>query len=313
MVGRRDDTSLSEALRWNGLFWRRLAYYGSVYGPDWWKKGSPPAFGALFFALIGSNRRAVVENLRQVLGSRGCRADYRAALRTFVEFAYVFQETLEFEGHPLHGSELAEALEVEIDIRYPPDFDLEALFAGREGFIVLTSHFGCWEIGARVLQKLGRPVNLVMATEANETVEQFAVTTKNRHGLTVIHSDRSIFSSVEMIRALRRGEIVAIQLDRAAPGQVTEPVEFFGKPAPFQIGPFMLARIAGVPLWPVYVVRLGRRSFRFLPEPLRTIDRRADRDDVLRVMREVVASFEKNVRAHPHQWFQFHRVWDGAT
>lgn len=307
------DISLSGALRWDGLFWRRLAYYGSFHGPDWWKKGAPPVFGALFYALIGRNRRAVIENLRQVLGRKGGWADHREALRTFIEFAYAFQETLEFEGHRMHGAELADALELELDIQYPPDFDLDELLAQQKGLVVLTSHFGCWEIGARVMQKLDRPVNLVMATEANETVEQFAVSKKAQHGLNVIHSDRSLFSSVEMIRALRRGEIVAIQLDRSAPGQVTQPIDFFGRPAPFQIGPFMLAKLAGVPLWPVYVVRLGRRKYRFLPEPLRHIDRRADHDEVLRVMRDVIGSFEENVRAHPHQWFQFHRVWDSGT
>ncbi len=307
------NTSLSKALRWDGLFWRRVAYYGAFHGPDWWKMGTPPLFGALFFALIGRNRKAVVANLRQVLGRPGWRAEHRAALETFIEFAYAFQETLEFEGHRLHGSQLADALELELDIQYPPGFDLDAMLARETGMIVLTSHFGCWEIGARVLQKLDRPVNLVMATEANQTVEDFAVGKKQQHGLNVIHSDRSVFSSVEMIRALRRGEIVAVQLDRAAPGQVTEPIDFFGKPAPFQIGPFMLAKLAGVPIWPVYVVRLGRRQFRFLPEPLRRIDRKANRDDVLAVMRDVIGSFEQNVRTYPTQWFQFHRVWDSDS
>ncbi len=309
----QSNISRSEALRWDGLFWRRVAYYGSFHGPDWWKKGSPPFFAALFFALIGPNRRAVVENLRQVLGRRGWLADHRAALQTFIEFAYVFQETLEFEGHRMHGADLADALELDLDIQYPPDFHVDEVLAQRHGVVVLTSHFGCWEIGARVMQKLDRPVNLVMATEANVTVEQFAVSKKRQHGLNVIHSDRSIFSSVEMIRALRRGEIVAIQLDRAAPGQVTQPIDFFGKPAPFQIGPFMLAKLAGVPLWPVYVVRLGRRKFRFLPEPLRHIDRKADHDEVLRVMRSVIESFENNVRTYPTQWFQFHDVWDSGN
>ena len=121
-----------------------------------------------------------------------------------------------------------------------------------------------------------------------------------------------LFSSVEMIRALRRGEVVAIQIDRSAPGQVTQPIDFFGKPAPFQIGPFVLARLAEVPLWPVYVVRLGRRRYRFLPEPVRHIERHADREEVLRVMRDVIGSFENNVRAYPHQWFQFHRVWENG-
>jgi KDO2-lipid IV(A) lauroyltransferase len=159
------------------------------------------------------------------------------------------------------------------------------------------------------MQKLERPVNLVMATEANRTVERFNTNHRERHGLRVIHSDSSIFASVEMIRALRRGEIVAIQLDRAAPGHVTRAIPFFGKPAEFQVGPFALARAADVPLWPVFVARLGRLRYHFLPEPTRLLRRGSSDEELLAVMQDVVRSFEGHVRAYPHQWFQFHRVW----
>lgn len=113
-----------------------------------------------------------------------------------------------------------------------------------------------------------------------------------------------------MLQALRRGEVVAIQIDRSAPGQVTRPIEFFGAPAHFQYGPFALARVAGVPLWPVFAARLGTRRYRLMPESWRTIPRDATEQDVLAVMRDVVRSFEKHVRAHPNQWFQFAPFWD---
>ena len=47
-----------------------------------------------------------------------------------------------------------------------------------------------------------------------------------------------------------------------------------------------------------------------MPESWRTIPRDATEQDVLAVMRDVVRSFEKHVRAHPNQWFQFAPFWD---
>ena len=44
----------------------------------------------------------------------------------------------------------------------------EALAEDR-GLVVLTGHFGSWEVGARVLTTLGRPVNMVTAHEPNPT------------------------------------------------------------------------------------------------------------------------------------------------
>src|SRR5207247_2596881 len=55
-------------------------------------------------------------------------------------------------------------------------------------------------------------------------------------------------ASLSLLSALRRGEIVAMQGDRAlgTRGDVLQP--FFGAPAPFPLGPFVLARAAGAPV-----------------------------------------------------------------
>ena len=286
--------------RHDGLFWRRLAYRGSTEGPEWWKRTSPAVIAAILFAGIGRNRRGVVSNLRRIRGTRGPVADRWSALRTFVEFAYCLTETLE------HASPHARAL----DVQGPTEIDGFDRLPRDRGVVVLTSHFGSWEIAAHLMQRFGRRVNVVMAREANPSVEAFQSSLRERYGLRVLHSDSSPFASLNMLQALRRGEIVAIQIDRAAPGHVTRPIEFFGAPARFQYGPFALARLAEVPLWPVFAARLGVRRYRIMPEPLRTIPRDATEQDVLAVMRDVARSFESHVRAYPNQWFQFAPFWD---
>ncbi|HAC81336.1 MAG TPA: hypothetical protein DCG06_13640, partial [Deltaproteobacteria bacterium] len=231
------------SLQHDGLFWRDLAYRASVHGPEWWKRLAPPLTGMAIFGLVGENRRGAVANLKQVLGDQGFLRNHLAALRMFMEFARVFRETCEVQ----HEEELGLNLESNLGIELPPDLDLDAIVPEDSGLIALTSHFGCWEIGARVMQRFDRPVNLVMAHEGNPTVQAFQDKMRGQMGLKIIHSDNSPFASVEMLRALRRGEVVAIQLDRSAPGQVTQNLPFFDKAAPFQVGPFHLARAAGVP------------------------------------------------------------------
>jgi lauroyl/myristoyl acyltransferase len=286
--------------RYDGLFWRRLAYRGATGGPEWWKRTSPTAIAAIVFALVRRNRRGIVDNLRRIEGRRNPVAAQLSGLKTFVEFAYCVSETLE------HASPFAQ----EMDVDAPPEIQRDDLLPPGRGIVVLTSHFGTWEIAARLVQRFGRRVNVVMAREKNPTVEEFQSELRERNGLRVIHSDSSPFASLNMLQALRRGEVVAIQMDRSAPGQVTRAIEFFGAPAHFQYGPFALARIADVPLWPVFAVRLGVRRYRIMPEPLRVIPRDASEEQVLDVMRDVVHSFEGHVRAHPHQWFQFAPFWD---
>jgi lauroyl/myristoyl acyltransferase len=299
--------SVEEAglLQHDGLFWRRLAHQGSVSGPEVWKRMAPTFIGFMIFLLVGANRRGAIANLQRILGDRGFWKNNRAALRMFVEFSKVFSETCQVQHADIAGLGIEKALNIDL----PPDLDLATVFANDKGVIALTSHFGCWEIGARVMRRFDRPVNLVMAHEGNPTVQAFQEEMRAQHGLKIIHSDDSPFASVEMLRALARGEIVAMQLDRAAPGQVTREVEFFGRKAPFQVGPFHLARAAGVPLWPVFSVQEGRKQYKLLASNLYRIPRRADDAVLASVMNDVVGLFEKRVRQYPFQWFQFQDFW----
>jgi lauroyl/myristoyl acyltransferase len=288
----------------DGLFWRRLGYLGATRGPVWWQRVGPAVVAAIVFAIAGENRRGAVANLRAILGGRGWLRDHLGALRLFSEFAYCTTDVWQYES-------AGEASDVERDVQVviPPGFDPAKVLRDERGLVVITSHFGTWEVGARVLRGLGRPVNLVMSRESNPTVEEFQRGWRERYGLNVIQSDSSPFASLNMIQALRRGEVVAIQLDRAVGDQVTREVEFFGRPAKFLYGPFVLARLAGVPVWPVFVARLRRGRYRLLPEPLREVPRGAADEETFAVMRDVVASFERRVREYPYQWFQFQPVW----
>ena len=291
---------LRAALRFDGIWWRKLAWLGCVYGPEWWKQGSPPVIAALIYAGVGRNRRGAIHNLQRVLGDPDPRRAQRLALRMYAEFARCMTETLEHFGPRPHP--------VRID---PPARDVvgEALREGR-GLVLVTGHFGNWDIAARTLETYDRPFNLVMAHETNATTSAYARAIRERAGMKVIFSDSSVFSSLNMIRALRDNEIVAIQLDRTLGVGTTRLVDFFGAPAPFPSGPFVLARLAGAPLLPVFFPRLGTRHYGIRLGTRITLPREArDAQSLARAMRAVAAEFEDVIREFPHQWFQFAPFW----
>ncbi|MBX3025142.1 lysophospholipid acyltransferase family protein [bacterium] len=291
---------LRAALRFDGIWWRKLAWLGCVYGPEWWKQGSPPLIAALIYAGVGRNRRGAVTNLQRVLGDPDPRRARQMALRMYAEFARCMTETLEHFG--------PRPQPVRID---EPTRDVvgEALAEGR-GLVLVTGHVGNWDVAARTLEQYDRPFNLVMAHERNATTSAYARAIRERAGMRVIYSDTSVFSSLNMIRALRDNEIVAIQLDRTLGVGTTRMVEFFGAPAPFPTGPFVLARLAGAPLLPVFFPRLGTRHYAIRLGTRLTLPRDAgDAPALARAMRAVAAELEDVIREFPHQWFQFAPFW----
>ena len=289
----------ADARRIDGLWLRKLAALGSVYAPEWFKRGSPPLIAAASFALAAERRRGAVRNLQRVLGEDRWTAHW-AALRMFSEFAFCTSEAMErYSSRPQP---------VQID-RPRQDAVLAALGEGR-GAVVVTGHIGSWDIAAKKLGDAGCRIHLVMSREANAAAQDFVETARTRAGVQVVVSDASVFSSLRLLRALRRNEVVAIQLDRATGVSGVRWLPFLGAPAPFPSGPFVLARLAGAPLIPVFAPRLGRRHYRIHVGQTVSVPRAARDPRVLdRVMLEVVVQLEEVVRRYPWQWFQFAPFW----
>ena len=86
--------------------------------------------------------------------------------------------------------------------------------AGGRGCVSLTAHLGNWELAGRLLATLGRPVHVVMAPEEDPAVGAL-LARGGRPGLRFVRLT-SPMVGVELVAALRRGEVVAFQLDRAA-------------------------------------------------------------------------------------------------
>lgn len=291
--------TLPEELRVDGLWWRKFATFGSVYAPEWWKRGSPPVIAAIVFALVGRNRRGAIANMQRILGTREAGVVTPAALRMFVEFAHCMTETMEFFGPRPHP--------IRVDVP-EPDLLASTLEKGR-GAVVLTGHLGNWDLAAADLRKYGRAVTVVMAHEANPSTHEYVKRMREGHDIRVVYSDESVFSSLHLVRALRANHIVAMQLDRTNPNGRTLELPFFGVPARFSAGPFHLARVAGAPIIPCFAPRIGVRHYEIRFGGVHEAPDRSRRSAIESVAASVVTSFEAIVREHPCQWFQFADFW----
>src|SRR2546429_9911323 len=95
-----DLARLRAALRFDSGGWRRFAELGCVWGPEWWKRGSPPAIAAIVFAIARQQRRAVLRNQRRVRGRRPWLVERRGAGRAVAQVARAVTARLEGGGPP---------------------------------------------------------------------------------------------------------------------------------------------------------------------------------------------------------------------
>ena len=148
-----------------------------------------------------------------------------------------------------------------------------------------------------------------MAHEPNQSTNPYVERMREDLGLDVIYSDRSVLSSLELLHALRRNEIVALQIDRLAASDSAREVEMFGSAIRLPSGPFELARLSGAPLVAVFAPRIGTRHYEIHLGELRSLPRNASPEQTEACFRGVIAEMEDMLRLHPHQWFQFDPFW----
>jgi lauroyl/myristoyl acyltransferase len=178
-----------------------------------------------------------------------------------------------------------------------------ALAAGR-GCVCLTAHLGNWELAGRALARLGRPVHVVMAPEPGPEAGAL-MRPDERDGVRVVRRE-SPLAAVGLAAALRRGEVVACQMDRATGERTDRRAPFFGTPAAFPLGPFLLAAAVGAPVVPAFCVLDERRRYRLAVEPPIEVRRGAEVEGLA----TVIAVLERYVGRHADQWFNFFDVWE---
>jgi lauroyl/myristoyl acyltransferase len=82
---------------------------------------------------------------------------------------------------------------------------VEALDRGR-GVLLLGSHVGNWEMGAHLLGRLGRPVNLVVLERERDQIRRLFGAALERRQFRLLTTDEHPLRSVPILAALRRGE-----------------------------------------------------------------------------------------------------------
>ncbi len=280
----------------DALFWRKLARLGAQRGPEWWVRYTPPFFGLAAAALVPTARKQVLENLRRIRGGRLPVRDALDTARTFVTYAGCLAEALST------GSKNGRAPAAE----FIGHHHFEEARRGTGGVILVTIHSGGWEIvGPLFRQFSGRGIVMVMEAERDDQARRLHDETRHAAGLDIVHVGRDPLASLEILRRLRGGAAVALQLDRAPPGIRAREVSLLGAPARIPEGPLRLAELSGAPIVPVYCARIGYRRYRIEACPLVRVRKRAtdaELDDAAQRIADGMTSF---LRRHPTQWFHF--------
>lgn len=284
------------ALSTDGLFWRKLAHWGASRGPTPWLRFSPPLFGLAFALALPEARRAVRSNVRRVLGPRAAWEENWDVARTFMSYASCLAEGL--------ASERPEVLGARRRFRNG-DTVRKTLLAGR-GAVVATAHFGAWDVAGPLLARdVHAPVMVAMQAESDSGARELHDGVRERGGVKIVHVGEHPLDALPLLHHLRSGGVVAVQLDRSAPGGRCLEVDLFGRRFEMPEGPFRLAALARVPLLPLFVRRHGYLDYELTAGGPIELPPHPEPADLAAGAQKAAAELARVVYACPTQWFHF--------
>jgi KDO2-lipid IV(A) lauroyltransferase len=258
--------------------------------------------GAAAYHLARPQRRAALVNLGIAFPEKSDAdrlAILREACRNFGRMAVEF----------CHMNRLTEANIAETVTFADPGFwNANKHIIGTTGILILTGHFGNWELLHYAMGLYGCPIHLIHRPFRNPRFDRFVNAERCRTGTRLI-SKRA--AAREVVRVLRERGIVAIPFDQNATGRWGVFADFFGVPASTHPGLARLAELSGAPVYPVFLVREnGSARHRIHIGDRVEVAASGDRDrDTAENLSRFNAVFAAMVRRHPDHWIWMHKRW----
>ena len=258
------------------------------------------AVGSLVRIPFGIRRRTVVENLQRAFPEADpawleetIRGTYRHLGREVVSMVRLSR---------LRPEEVVALT----DVPTWPLFE-EALAEGK-GVLLVTGHYGNWEVAAAAVAARGVEIHAIVKPQRNKLVDRMVQEARARLGIGTIPMKKA---PRRVPRVLASGGVVGIVADQDARWKGVW-VPFFGIPASTFRGPAQFALRLDAAVFASIARRLpdGRYHVEGVRVPvLRTGDAE---EDERRLTAELAAHLEAEIRKDPGQYFWFHKRWKTA-
>jgi len=176
------------------------------------------------------------------------------------------------------------------------------------GVLILSGHFGNWELLVYAQGRRGHPVSMVHRAMRNPLIDRWLNDVRGGAGTRLVRKKQA---AGQVLRALREKQLLVLPFDQNSTRGLGVFVDFFGVPASTNAGLARVALRADAPIVPVFIVRQGRSArhvVHILPimEAEHTGNLQAD---VVATTARLSAVFEDMVRRFPEQWLWVHKRW----
>ena len=280
-----------ETLAWDVIYWAPM----KAMGPD-----RASDFGGWLFKKLGpllSQHKTVRRNLKLAFPEKSDAEREQIALDSWESVGRTAGEIPHLPRIHPYKSDRVEVIGGEY---------YDQIENAPHGAVFVSGHFANWEImGASVVC---RPVDCLITYRALNNPHIDRRINKLRHAYGTGTLTPKGLGTRELMRALSQGRSAGLMNDQKFNEGL--PIPFFGYDAMTAPGPSRLALKYNVPIVLVVTRRVGPARFQVVVNPPIQPNPTGDTQaDVKRLVTQITAFIEQEVRRTPGQWFWQHRRW----
>jgi len=255
--------------------------------------------GHLIFLLTPIRKRVTLENLRHAFPEQTEEERRGIAREAYANFGIALLELFWAAGS---GAE-----EIMEKVTLQDEDGVRKLVREKRGFIMLSGHFGSWELLATSMGlHLGRSILVVVQEQRNARIDRVIDADRRSHGNRMVPMSQSVR---QVLSTLASGGTVGILSDQSGPKE-SAVVPFFGRPVATHRGVAAFSIKLDAPIIMALAIRQSDGTYRVEMEEL---DRSglvgSTEEQIDELTRRHVKVFERFVRNYPTHWLWMHKRW----
>ena len=254
--------------------------------------------GTLVFWFAPQQRKLACEHLRNSLTLSERRCARRIAKQCFQHLGKTVVEFMQFPR--------LDTQKIRRYVTFEGVAHVEQALAEGNGAIILTGHFGNWELLAASISATIAPLTPIVRELRSPRLNALVSHYREKAGYATIDRDTGIRQALQ---CLRRNELLGIvaDVDTSVSGVF---VDFFGRRAYTPYSPVAIALKTGAAILPAFIIRQPDGSHRAIIEPPLTLKRTNTKEkDLVVNTQKFTKIIEAYIRQYPAQWIWMHRRW----
>ena len=175
---------------------------------------------------------------------------------------------------------------------------------GGQGVILVSAHFGCWELFPAFLGQAGYEIQVLVQRPTVKAFDQYFNQSRAYAKVQTAYND-TISGLRPVLRALKKGQVLGLLIDQH--GESNQILgDFFGHHVSMPEGPYFLAQKTGACIVPVFTYRESETHLiQFFPAL--DLDQFSGPQELMQTLYHQI---EAMIRQHPSEWLWSYNRWD---